>query len=274
MPDKNLGNGGARPTIFLDTNVINELMTPVDLERAIALHMVMPTNASQETQAAARAEVLRRQANARGSLWLLMVLDSQMRATLSLAEEVIPWAERHASASNLNWAAAWIDFMAHYVCEEICPHWRRCGTSARRGGSSANDSLIVDICRARSLMVITRDQGLMRKAGISGVLAQTPESYASASDLTLDAARSQFFHRYDANVGKWTNRSGIRLSGVDDALGDAARKLDLPSYRSVQEVQKSAHTMLEGIRQNFEFMWADDATRIPYRTFFKSYVGM
>lgn len=256
MSDVDLANGSETTqtaTLFLDSNVINELMTPLDLDRAIAAHMALPKEATREAQVAAVVEVLLRQANARGSLWLLMVLDHEHRATLSLAEEVIPWAERNASPvpEKRNWASAWIDVMAHFVCADIYSGWTRLGTPTRRGGHKANDSLIVEICRLRGFGVITRDQGLMRKAERAGVLAQTPEAYALASGLSLDAGRSRFFERYDASMGKW----------IEQMVADRVP-------------QDAASTTAAAIRENFQFMWADDVTTgINYRTFFKDWGG-
>jgi hypothetical protein len=47
MTDLNLARGAEAKetaTLFLDSNVINELMTPLDLDRAIAAHMALPKN--------------------------------------------------------------------------------------------------------------------------------------------------------------------------------------------------------------------------------------
>lgn len=51
----------AVPSVFLDSNVINELMTPLDLERAVRADM-----AANAKRVATVREVVLRQANARG----------------------------------------------------------------------------------------------------------------------------------------------------------------------------------------------------------------
>lgn len=130
--------------------------------------------------------------------------------------------------------------MAHHICEDVCPGWKRVGFAGRVGGRSANDTLIVETCRQRGFTVITRDQGLVRKADNAQVPAMSPEEYASASALPLDTARTMFFQRFDASLSSWVERIH-----------------DVPRER-VEE-------WFAVFRENFEFMWADDPRGHRYR---------
>lgn len=230
------GCGRTHPvaTLFVDSNVVHEFMTLMDLDRVVvAFALASPADRAKEL-----AQLEKRRLNARGSHWLAMVLDHERRATLSLGAEIFPRTAAYAPADleNPTWPAIWVDVMAHYISESLCPGWQRLDLGHRRGGRAANDSLIIDTCRTHGFGVITRDGGVFRKAERGGIAALTPEEYAASSGLALATAHRTFFHRFDTQLPRW----------IAQLVADGAP-------------ETNARGWFEVIREHLEFVWSENA---------------
>ncbi len=207
---------GPPPTLFVDSNVINELFTFVDLERALG--------AVVHTEGLV-ADVEARRLRARDSLWMSMALDDEGVASISLGHEPFGFATRRAPPGS--WGGDWVTAWLYFVREYVCPGWKLAALNANAGGTAANDTLIAGYCAKQGIPLVTRDAGLVKKAESQGVSVVSPGTLA-ARRLRLEEARERFFARYDKyslgyamqfadeNVAAW----GHRLTTQCRALGN------------------------------------------------------
>ncbi len=72
---------GHPPVASIDSNVMNEFLTTVDLGRAVDLRAFTGS----------RKDLEYRRLRARGTLWMAMALDSQAASTLTLEDECLPF---------------------------------------------------------------------------------------------------------------------------------------------------------------------------------------
>jgi hypothetical protein len=187
---------GPPPVAFIDSNVMNEFYTPVDLARAYdsAFQLMLES----------------RRVRTRGTLWMAMALDQERAATLTLEDEFLPFAIRHRPHHG-----EWLTLMLHFVRPHICPDWTALNLEAQLGKNKRNDTIIAEDAARRGIPVITRDGGVAAKAKRRNATSYTPEGYAQLR-LSLDDARDRFFDRFEDRVLPWVvdlvNEFGERLA--------------------------------------------------------------
>ncbi len=101
------------PTLFIDSNVVNEITTTVDLTRE--------SRTFRRTRGLVRAKAEERKRRAHGSLWLMLALDSLATVSLSL-QEPIRFLKKHA-AQPATWGSEWTLAFFEFVRPHVAPNW-------------------------------------------------------------------------------------------------------------------------------------------------------
>lgn len=168
------------PTVWIDTNVMVEVMSQGDLFK-------------DYTRGARVAEL--RRMMLQGSLWLAMGLDAHAIRTTAFGYEVHTVIQRLVPVGSQvgEWTWVWASFLQPYVF----PAWD--GDFSDDGVGKDNDErdqLMVDLCKAHGLDLVTRDGGVKKRARRAGFEAVEPEGYARKL-LAFDEARRRFFDRLE-----------------------------------------------------------------------------
>lgn len=164
----------------VDTNVLIEFFTLVDLDRA----------------AETGRNLGQRAAWSRETLWLSMCLDDISARTLSLTHEAQRIAEREAPPKTP--AGEWPGLVAHFVKDHVCPAWDMKSSSRDEDlVGTACDRALVAMAHAHRIPIISRADDVRRFGRTAGVKVLSPREFAAEGRLSLDDARGQFFRRYD-----------------------------------------------------------------------------
>lgn len=219
------------PTVWVDSNVMAEVMSHGDLFR-------------DYRRGAKLSE--RRRVMLQGSYWLAMGLDAHAVRSISYGHEAHSVIKRLAPPGSHagEWTWAWASLLSPYVF----PAWdgefvdeqvqRYEFTEAQMdpevptppNDNDACDQRMVDECRARGLVLVSRDGGVHTRAKRAGFDAVEPEAYA-ATLLTFDEARERFLARLDAGALHFLAEGGV------ERVPNRARsmRIALGGYRGIWE---------------------------------------
>jgi hypothetical protein len=226
---------GPAPTASVDSNVMNEFTTTVDLQRAVTVR----------ARTGDRKELEYRRLRARGTLWLAMALDAGGCSTLTLEDEFMPFVLRNTTDP---WRERALTVLFHFVKPRIMPAWTVLNLDARLGKNGRNDTILAEDAAKRGIPVITRDKGVAKKVAALGGASTTPEEFA-ATVLPLADAHQRFFERFDRYAPSWVLESGDGIVNSD--------------------VTKRQCEALRFWRIRYEYMW----TESPERYFLKTAMG-
>jgi|GEM_PF-3192531 len=189
----------AEPTLFVDADLIDDILAVVDQRRALDGVALRHDLAGTPEDHCLRV---------RGSLWLAMALDDVTTTTASQRQPV-------RSARLGTWGAAWLAGWSAFVRPRVCPAWT--ATTLAPGVSSRAD--LAAACAARAWPLVTRDGRLATAA--RGLSSFAPEHFA-AMFLPLVDARTRFFERFDQHS---LARASARAGATRDALEREAIQL-------------------------------------------------
>lgn len=202
-------------TIWIDTNVILEVFSLGDFYRDLKKddHEQRIAILEGRTIAEPFSAAKQRRLRARNSLWMVMALCIQRRDTISYEHEVFRNTQRIAPPT------AGIAIPTKILFNELIPNGLFDGWTCKftpAGAQLSNkkrDRLMVDTCRDKSLLFISRDAGAIEYASTQNVQACAPETYA-ATVMSLLEARGMFLSRlHDAAILANFAHIGFRREG-------------------------------------------------------------
>ena len=207
---------------WLDTNVSIEVDSQGDL-----------IDAGERSTLLGTGPLEYRRVRIRGALWMSMALCRRGAVSIQYQHETVRNLVRTAPPGTPRgwWTEALI-----YVLRDggVFDGWARVMTNDHADlGNRGRDRQMVEECRVNGLLLITRDEQVIREAGEAGVRVARPEEHAR-DVMSLDAARRMFFQRLDIAL----------LSHLTLAHGDIARERRAAACRDIATV--------------YQNLWADE----------------
>lgn len=159
-----------------DTNVVLEISTLVDLDRAASTSRLVE-----------RVVVPRRRARARASLAAAWLCHIESLTTLSLAHEVEELLKAKAPSRSVGSAFPW--FFTWFLLDRVLGRWTFAKSDAPSAsdfamGGNARDRLLVSLAAQENVPVVTNegkpDGAIARAAAVANVTVLTPSAWIAS----------------------------------------------------------------------------------------------